>query len=234
MDGSVSLNGFEIIHEEKIDANVHFFRINPTDIRVTLKWVFQSLSSKSWISKFDEEYIRDSFEVRSNATIEYLQQNILTGKEDSITSESGEYVVSELARTTIVSKLGHHDIPLAELFKIKDVGNHGFDFYTVSPNKCILFGEAKYVGAKNGYGKALGQIARFVNEEKRDVADLLEIDKFCCATSKNNFSKGIKGFAAAFSSKSTETPALIRNLKGNKDYIELKKFSELICVAVNL
>ncbi len=138
-----------------------------------------------------------------------------------------------MARKAIVDNLSYFDIPLAELIKIKDVGNHGFDFYSKNKGEILLFGEAKYNARDNAYGVAFEQIIRF-EREKQDISDIIDIDQFCCVNSKNNFANGDKGFIAAFASKKTTTAKLIEGIKNNKDYKEAIKFKELICVAVNI
>ena len=97
----------------------------------------------------------------------------------------------------------------------------------------LLFGEAKYNKRDNAYGTSFEQIIRFENE-KRDHSDLIDIDRFCCENSKNNFSKGMKGFIAAFASKKTSTPKLIAGIKKNRHFIAASKFTEVICIAVNI
>lgn len=227
------MSGYTIIHHQEIEKHITFIRINPTDIALTLKDVFESLSNLSWLNSFDEEYLRKGFQVRAEATIAYISKNIIKANDDSVTSDSGEYVISELARKALVNEMNYLDIPLADLIKTKDVGNHGFDFYSKNMNQILLFGEAKYITNQNAYGRAFEQIIRF-EKEKRDSSDIIDIDRFCCEKSKNNFSKGNKGFVAAFASKAISTDKLIKNIKINKDFKALAKFNELICIAVNL
>ena len=165
--------------------------------------------------------------------VNYIADNIIRRNESTVTSNSGEYVVSELARKAIVTQMTYLDIPLAELIKEKNVGNHGFDFYSKNLENILLFGEAKYVAGTNAYGSAFEQIVRFENE-KRDSSDLIAIDRFCCDESKENFANGLKGYIAAFSSTTMPSETLIKNIKENANYISLGKFNEIICVAVNL
>lgn len=227
------MSGYEIIDKQEIEEHITFIRINPTNLKLTLREVFNSLADFSWISSFDEEYMRDAFQVRAERSVNYIANNIIREDDSSVTSDSGEFVVSELARKTIVTEMGYLDIPLAELLKEKESGNHGFDFYSENLSNILLFGEAKYVTGRNAYGRAFEQIVRF-EDEKKDVSDLLEIDRFCSNESKENFSKGFKGYVAAFSSTQMPTETLINNIKRNQKYILLKDFSEIICVAVNL
>ena len=53
-------------------SNVIFIRIEPSDLKVTINDIISSLNNLSWIETFDEEYIKNSFEIRANATAERL------------------------------------------------------------------------------------------------------------------------------------------------------------------
>lgn len=225
---------YDIIDTIKIEPHITFIRINPNDITLTLKEVFESLANLSWIKSFDVDYIRSSFTVRAESTIKYIADNIIKSTDDAITSNSGEYIVSELARKAVVNELKYLDIPLGELIKEQKVGNPGFDFYSKNLVKIILFGEAKYHHRDNAYGSAFNQIIRF-EKEKRHIADLVDIDKFCCSESLENISKNNKkGYMAAFASKGISTENLIQNIKNNANYQKLSKSEELICIAVNI
>ncbi len=227
------MNGYTIVDNLKIEDNITFIRINPTDIALTLKEVFISLSSLSWINNFDKEYTKQSFKVRADATVKYISDNIIRENDDEITSNSAEYVISELSRKSLITELNYSDIPLGELIKEQKSGNPGFDFYSENGTNILLFGEAKYIASRNAYGSAFKQIVRF-EKEKRDIADINDIEKFCSNKSLNNFTKNKKGFVAGFASKKTPTDKLIDNIKKNTNYNIIKKFDELICVAVNL
>jgi hypothetical protein len=228
------MSGYSIIDNLKIEAHITFVRINPTDIKLTLRHVFDSIANTAWISSFDQEYIRNSYNQRALDTIKYISSKIIRQDDNSITSDSGECIVSELARKTVVEQMGYLDIPLGELIKYKTYGNHGFDFFTVNNEKVILFGEAKYLSSQTAYGNAFKQIVKFESVEKKDVKDIVEIDRFCCDVSKSNHANGRKGFMAAFSSKNTSTEILISGIRSNLDYSKIKEFEELICIAVDL
>jgi hypothetical protein len=225
--------GYTIIDHLIIEDNIRFIRINPTNIKLTLKEVFISLADLCWISNFDKEYVRETFQVRAEATVKYISENIIRESDDTLTSDSGEYVISELARKSLIRELKYSDIPLGELIKEQKIGNPGFDFYSENSINILLFGEAKYKADRNAYGNAFEQIVRF-EKEKRDIADLLDIDKFCSENSLSNVINNQKGYVAAFSSKSTPTDTLVRNIQENEDFKAIKRFSELICVAVNI
>ena len=225
--------GYEIIESLEVEPHIRFFRIRPTDIKLTLRSVFESLSNNSWIMKFDNGFLKHTFSVRFQSTIDYISSNIIHEEDDSLTSDSAEYVISEIARSTIVEQLDYLDIPLGELIKEQKSGNPGFDFYSMNKSNIILFGEAKYVAAQNAYGRALEQIYRFHTEE-RDVADLLDIQNLCPKTSCDEVCKGNKEFIAAFSSKSTPTKILISNIEKNVNYQRISSHKELILVAVDI
>lgn len=225
--------GYDIIDNKKIESHITFIRIDPKDIKATLKEVFESLSNLSWLNDFDKKYAKDSFQVRAEVTIDHIRDKIIREDDDKITSDSGEYVISELSRKALIKELAYSDIPLAELIKEQKSGNPGFDFYSVSQAHILLFGEAKYLASRNSYGRAFEQIVNFIGEA-RDVADLLDIDKFCSPESLENVSQKKKGYIAAFASKTITTEDLIKNIKENAHFKEIAGYDEVICVAVNI
>lgn len=225
---------YELIEICDIDKHIKLMRVKSTDIKLTLRSVVASLSNLSWISNFDKDYMKQGFSKRADITIEYITKNIITNDASGVTSSSGEYVVSELARTAVIDHLKYLDVPLAELFKIKAVGNHGFDFYSKNTNKIILFGEAKYLSAQSAYGNCFEQIVKFIEEDLQDTVDIVDIECFFCEESLSYFSNGKKGFIAAFSNKNNLTESLLKYFHKNENYLKLTKFEELICVAVEL
>lgn len=227
------MSAYKLIDHNKIEPHISFIRIEPTDLNLTLGQVFKSLSDTSWINDFDKPYIVKAFTIRAEETIKYIADNIIAKTDNEITKDSGEIVVSELSRLAVVNELDYLDIPLAELFKSQASGNDGFDFYSKNLNQIILFGEAKFLSDRNAYGKAFNKIVEFVDLEQ-DASDLEDIDKFYCEESLNNHSKGIKGFIAAFASKTTSTELIINGIKANSDFNKLRGFDELICIAVNV
>ena len=156
----------KVLECKKIDVenynSITYIRIDPENLSVTIRDIITSLSNLSWIAKFDKSYIRNSFFKRAEDTAEYLADKILKDDGDKITEDSGEYVVSELAREALVIELKYLDVPLAELFKEQVSGNPGFDFYSANKEKVIIFGEAKYSSGRNAYGIGMEQVDRFI------------------------------------------------------------------------
>lgn len=220
------------IDDENFD-NITYIRIEPEDLSVTISDILASLSDLSWIAKFDQPYVRNSFKKRAKDTANYLTNKIMKKDEDVITKNSGEYIVSELARKTLVSELEYKDIPLAELFKEQVSGNPGFDFYSANKEKIIIFGEAKYNSKRNAYGVGMEQVDRFIREEQ-DLSDLNDIDKFFEQESLMAADRGEKAYAIAFASKGTASDIIIEGIINNKYYKNIASNKEVVFWAVNI
>jgi len=227
------MSGYTIVNHIKIEDHITFIRINPDNLQLTLQEIFISLSDMSWLSNFDMESMQRGFRVRAESTLQNIHSKLTRGDTDNITSNSGETIVSELARKSIISELGYLDIPLAELFKQKKDGNPGFDFFSVNLEEIILYGEAKYVAKDNGYGRAFKQITDF-RRDKKDESDNIDLFHFCSPVSLENSSNGKRGYVSAFSSTNMSTERLIKNIKENSHFQQLKSCNEIICVAVNV
>ena len=215
-------------------ASVHFIRIDPEDISVTLSDILKTLMDLSWLKQFDEDYMVQSYQQRAQITIDDIKEKFLACDNSALTKDAGEYVVSELSREAIVFTLGYLNIPLSELLGKKVSGNPGFDFHTQNlASNTVIFGEAKYVSAQSAYPSAIKQIKEFI-DAKKDVSDLADLSRFCTPQALNRAANGIKGFAAAFSAKKTSSERIINSIQAHKEYKELTKYSEIILVAVNL
>lgn len=221
----------KVLECKKIDVenynSITYIRIDPENLSVTIRDIITSLSNLSWIAKFDKSYIRNSFFKRAEDTAEYLADKILKDDGDKITEDSGEYVVSELAREALVIELKYLDVPLAELFKEQVSGNPGFDFYSANKEKVIIFGEAKYSSGRNAYGIGMEQVDRFIREGQ-DVSDLNDIDKFFEEESLKLADKGDKAYAIAFAAKGTASDMIIKGIIRNKHYKDIAINKEVI------
>jgi hypothetical protein len=200
---------------------------------LTLKNVLDSLMNLSWLSSFDEDYLVDSYKLRCEQSVAHISKNIIKQNDDAVTRSSGEYIVSELARSSVVDTHSYLDIPIADLFKKQTVGNPGFDFYSLNSSKNILFGEAKYIAKQSGHMRALEQSYNFYLQ-KQHITEIADIRDFFCPESLTNCNKGEIGFMVAFSAKTTSTSRFIKIIKKNTHFKELKKFKEVILIAVNI
>lgn len=227
----------KVIDKQKINvgngAKVLFIRVDIPDLSKTILDIITTLNDMSWINNFDKEYTKQSFMARAIPTAEAISNQLLQNQNDDVTEDTGEYVVSEASRDSIINEFNYLSIPLAELLGRKKKGNPGFDFFTVNDCNTIIFGEAKYSSNQNAYGRAFSQVAQFI-DLKKDIADLNLISNFCDDNALNKVPKGEKGFAIGFSAKTETTENLLKNIKKNKNFLKLLKYEEIIIVAVNI
>lgn len=229
---TVDSNSYNIKINKIIEPNVRLIRVQPNNLNTTLGDILNTLSSMCWISQMSD-VLKQAYHVRAQATIDKLNDDFTNGTVSEIISNTGEYIVSELTRSSIVNELDYMDIPLGELFKQKASGNPGFDIFTVNKNEQILFGEAKYVANVNAYNNAMEQINRFI-EEKRDLSDIIDLEHFNIGNAIRNASNGNRGFIAGFSSTKISDAILEQHIKNNAEYKALPKDKEIICVAVDV
>lgn len=227
----------KILDFRKIDESNHhkvtFIRVEPIDLQLTLTDIINTLSDLSWISRFDEEYIREGFRARALPTVSDITAKLIASSAEQVSEDAGEYVVSELSRSAIVHQLKYLSVPIAELYNKKISGNPGFDFHTQNDCETLIFGEAKYSSSRNAYGTGLKQVVEFISDEK-DKKDIPELRDFFCEVALKKVMQGIKGFAVGFSAKTTPSDFLIKNITRNKDYKILLGYEEIILVAVNV
>lgn len=216
---------------------VTLVRIEPTDLAITLREIYNSLANLCWINNLPNvsRVFKKSLQARATGTVEVLKNELVLNPDSSLSSSAGEYVVSELAHSTVVNELNYLDIPLGELIKQKVKGNPGFDFFSVNPTTMVLlFGEAKYKARANAYDSAFAQIVRFVEQEEKDIKDMADLEHLCPAGAQDKVADGIKGYMAAFSSTSMSDKVLKDHIEKHADFQKLLKYEELVCVAVNL
>ncbi|MBR3134127.1 MAG: hypothetical protein IKG56_01530 [Clostridia bacterium] len=219
--------------EETDKCKITFIRVNPEDKKETIRKILDRIANMSWINELIDKDLIDSMNARVEPTVNLLEKKLDENSADEITSETGEYFVSEISREMIVNELEYTDIPLAELWKEKISGNPGFDYHSENKDNIIIFGEAKYISNQNAYGRALKQIVKFI-EEKKDVKELVDLKMFVSKEAINNANLKRKGYAIGFSSYSTSTDDLINNIKQNKDFKNLLKYEEMIIIAVDI
>lgn len=218
----------------KGNGHITFIRIDPENLQNTLADIIRTLMDLSWLSRFDEDYMKCSFKTRAEKTITDIQKKFNDCADDSITKEAGEYVVSELARESLISQMNYLHIPLSELLGMKISGNPGFDFHSQN-NKTdtVIFGEAKYNSRQSAYSTAITQISEFI-DDKKDIMQIADLKPFCTPEALTRANDGFKGFAIAFSAKSTPSDKMITSILSHTDFAKLLPFEEIIIVAVNL
>lgn len=203
-------------------------RINNIESRATE--MIDIISNTCWIERLNAVE-QATFKARSKRTIEKLVSQISDRVEDEITTEFGEFLVSESAQTTLDTNFGHLKVPLAELLKEKVIGNPGFDFHTESKTKLVAFGEAKYSSSSNPHTVAINQIADFINLEK-DSAELIIIQNFVSSDAIDKSLNGERAYVAAFSINSTNPERIIKNALKSDTIDPLLKFPEIYVIGI--
>lgn len=163
--------GFNVITNQQLSNNGRYIRVQVVDQDVSLQNIFQSLIDTSWTNSFFENvgWLKESMINRAIITIEKISKDFNNGMNPTINKDTGEKMVSEISRRSLVEDFHYWNMPLAELFKQKADGNPGFDFHTITPiNDIIMFGEAKYVAGKTAYNSAMNQIGDFIFEKSND------------------------------------------------------------------
>jgi len=220
--------------EHSGNCSITFIRIDPENLQDTLSKVIEALIDLSWLSRFDQDYLKDSFRQRANETIADIQKKISDCADDKVTKEAGEYVVSELARQSLIYNMNYLDIPLSELLGMKVSGNPGFDFHSQNNGThTVIFGEAKFNSRQSAYDSAIKQISQFILN-KKDIKQIADLHPFCTQEALTRANSGYKGFAIAFSAKSTSSDALIASILLHTNFKELSEHVEIVIVAVNL
>lgn len=217
-------------------AHIKLLRVRPNNLQLTIRQIFNSLIDISWIDSFMPDYLKVSLRARVEPTVIHITKNLNNGNLTAVDKNSGELVVSELARQSVVSEYGYLNIPLGELIATQASQNPGFDFYSMNLNNILLFGESKYISAQTAHNSALKQIVNF-RDNKKDDKDLITIDPFIPHDKKvafQNYIRGQKGYIAAFASKNETNDELINKLEENEYFKQLVDCSELICVAIDV
>ena len=229
--------GFDLVTYKELTENCYYIRVQVTDKTVSLYNIFQSLIDTSWINTFFEgkEWLIRSMNSRSAITIEKISSDFNSGLNTTINKDTGEKLVSEISRRSLVEDFHYWNMPIAELFKQKADGNPGFDFHTKTPtHDIIMFGEAKYVTGKTAYNSAMNQIGDFIDEGK-DMMDLAEVSFFMPSqVPLDNAARGIKGYVAAFSTNGASDNYIVSKVKGHKNYEKISQYTQFIAIAVDL
>ena len=232
---AVPQNTYRAVVGQTDRPNIIFIRLKSINMVVTLREIYTSIASLCWISNLPNLSIgiETSLRVRADGTINALGDIFRANPNSAISGNIGEYVISEMARSTLVNEMGYLDIPLGEIIKQQITGNSGFDFYSMNDNQVILFGEAKFVAGRNAYGNAMSQIDDFINE-KRDESDLYDLQPFCPPPAIDDVVRGRKGFVAAFSATNTPSSTIIHGIQQNRHFANISGYDELICVAITI
>lgn len=213
----------KIIHYQKVDdsqlpagstAKTFLFCIKIDDVKENALTLINTVTDTSWIKELDP-IGKESFQYTAQRTIDRLV-GIFQSSENPISKEFGEFMISLNSGFCLQSQNNHEILPLAEMWKAKTLGNEGFDLHTVSPSNNFNFGEAKYRSSGNAYGEAAKQVVAFIHA-KKDVGDLIYLEKFNKPLATSNLFDGKKGFILAFSINSEDHQEILSNALQNED-----------------
>ncbi len=226
----------KIVDKQKIDlkvpCEVHYIHVVVTDVKGRAEEIIQSIQDTSWISKLNP-LNQLAFRSRAEKTIKTLVENIFNKVNDTVTSDFGEYLVSFTAQESLCMEYTHEKFPIADLFKNRLLGNGGFDFHTESPNKFILFGEAKYKARSSPWKDALEQVNEFIAEGK-DAGELVELQQLSTSGACDEFLQGRKGFAAAFSLNAVNKKKAIEDAIKSAFLTSLLTHTEIYLIGVEV
>lgn len=229
--------GFDVVRFQQLPNNGIYIRVQVVDQVISLYNIFQSLIDTSWTNAFfaNVEWLRLSMSNRASITVKKICTDFNNGTNPVINRDTGEKMVSEISRRTLVEDFQYWNMPIAELFKQKADGNPGFDFHTITPvNDVLMFGEAKYIAGRTAYNSAMNQIRNFITDGK-DMRDLVEVSYFMPSeTPLNNAANNIKGYIAAFSTNGENDTDIISKVTNHNNYDVLSNYHQFIAIAVDL
>ena len=229
--------GFNLITQKELPNNGFYIRINVTDKLTSLQNIFKSLIDLSWIDSFfsNDEWLKESMQERSLITIRKISEDFDHGQNPSIKKETGEKMISEISRRTLIEDFDYWAMPIAELFKQKADGNPGFDFHTmIIEDEVLMFGEAKYITGYTAYNSAMNQIGTFIDQRK-DIRDLAEVAYFMPNSNPlNKAVNNIKGYVAAFSTNGQSDEYIIPKVIHHRNYNKLSQYYRFIAIAIDI
>ena len=213
-------------------CEVHLLHVQIDDVNVRAREMRDRVLDTSWLGKLD---IVDKFgfEACAERTIKKLVEDILNKVNGTVEEDFGEIMVSDTAQCVLKKEKHHNILPIAELIKERVSGNGGFDFHSESPDRVIIYGEAKYSGCSTRYADALGQINDFINH-KKDIAELVIIKSFVTAEATKKAVDGIKGYTAAFSINAKNPNIVFCNAMNSDEFKRLLKYKEIYLIGVEV
>ncbi|WP_316818673.1 hypothetical protein [Pedobacter nyackensis] len=231
----------QIVSAQKIDMShhgittacaVYLIHVKILDIKKRAKSIIDTITNRSWITSLGP-IDRVSYDARAEKTIKKIVENILMKVDDKVTSDFGEYLVSDSAGNALNIQHGHTKIALAELWKEQASGNPGFDFHTESSTELIIYGEAKFKTSDSPYTLALDQIVNFV-DDKKDLMELTDLKNFCSANAITNALNHKKGFIAAFSLNAVDHNKIFEKALKTASAQKLMVHNELYLIGVQV
>ncbi|MEA5446853.1 hypothetical protein VCB98_13580 [Gammaproteobacteria bacterium AB-CW1] len=157
---------FSEIYTEEDEFKVYGCFASIHDLKATALAISATITDTSWMYRLDHS-VRMQFKNTAERTISSLLQLVEgVDKDERLSGEFGELVVSFGSSRVLSFLFGHTTIPISEIWKSRSRQNDSFDFHTVCDADKINFGEAKFESRANPYRVAAQQASRFLKEDK--------------------------------------------------------------------
>ncbi|MCW4469846.1 hypothetical protein OGH69_12775 [Flavobacterium sp. MFBS3-15] len=220
-------------YKKSFDCNVYSIHVKINDVKGSADDMINIISDLSWIEKLGAVE-KKTFKANSEKTVKKLVEDIFKKIDSKVTSDFGEYLISDMAGNALQKVHAHIKFPIAELWKSKVTGNDGFDFHTESHTNLICFGEAKYNSNSNPYSAALQQVNGFI-KAKKDDSELLQLQPFCTSGCIDNYiNNNRKAYILAFSLNTKNSKLVFKNLIKSIEIDELFTFPELYIIGIEI
>ena len=222
-------------YNDELAGSFCYVRVNPEEYKDALLSIITSLMDNSWLKVFDNAAIRKSFEERAKGTIDALSDMFkINSDSNPLLEDVGEYIVSFYALQSLNMLKNYNNVPLMELLGVKNIGNHGFDFYSENVDDALVVcGEAKYLASGYGYNSSLKQINDFISDNKH-IKDVPLIERFISKKALDKLVNNKIGVCSAFSSKKTDDN-ILKQITNNCHFIEaFKKYESVIITVIEI
>lgn len=184
------------------------------------------LRSNCWIEQLDiHDVWKESYRSRINKTsrdlVSLFQSKSLAEK---LEKDIGEHIVTTVTISILCTHHSHVGYPIGELFKEKRSNNHGFDFYSIHPDRMLTFGEAKFDRHGGGMNSALKQIKEFI-EDNKVVEDINSLPFLIEGDLLDKYAEKKFGFCAGSGTIEPMATKLERRLENNAHYKKLNEYN---------
>ncbi|MCI6169347.1 MAG: hypothetical protein MR678_05335 [Muribaculaceae bacterium] len=216
-------------------CDIHCIHVLIDDLEEVIGNMRSEISDTSWINglgSIDQKI----YTVNATKTIKKIVEIITNRVANELNDKVGEYMISYTAQQVLVDSLQHIRLPLAELLKEKVSGNPGFDFHTISQNKLLNFGEAKFSLDDTAKDRAINQVSDFIDARK-DFGELLSLKPLLNRIDSiivENMDNEKRGYIAAFSFNAKNIDIIFRNALNSDAMKNIGKYQEFYLIAIQV
>ncbi len=227
----------ELIHKKTVECNgckVFLLGIEVQDYKSYIDQVIEVISDTGWIRELDEITAK-SFSANVERTTSSLVEVFKNNRDSQVNGDVGEYIVSLSSLDSLERFFSHLKIPISELWKERVSGNGSFDFHTVTEDKRLNFGEAKYKSTGNPYTDAAKQVSKF-RAEKKDESDLFFLKEFKQVKDNTDIlSQANYSYTISFSLSGANPKNIMNNTLESESVLNLtKEMESLFIIGVSI